>query len=86
MKKMTAIMKFFSIFLIVILIGCCSTALVRCNPDYKGQNNSGLGVDELLNQFKSYPEVDVGIECGWQVSEVNLRVLFIRLHRNRTRS
>lgn len=63
-------MKFLSIFLTVMLIGCSSTTPVKEDLGYKGQKSLGLGVNELLTQLKSNPEVNVRSERGWQIVEV----------------
>ncbi|MBB1415647.1 molecular chaperone DnaJ [Pseudoalteromonas sp. SG44-1] len=63
-------MKLLSLFLIVMLMGCSSTTPVKEDLGYQGQNNSGLGVNELLSQLKSNPEVNVRVERGWQIAEV----------------
>ena len=70
MQEMESRMKFLSVFLIVVLIGCSSTTPVKDDVGYQGQNSSGLGVNELLSQLKSDPEVNVRVERGWQIAEV----------------
>lgn len=70
-------MKFLSIFLIAILVGCSSTTPVKEDLGYQGQDSSGLGVNELLSKLKSDPEVNVRVERGWQIAEVKSeRVLY----------
>ena len=70
MQKMESRMKLLSLFLIVMLMGCSSPTPVKEDLGYQGQNNSGLGVNELLSQLKSNPEVNVRVERGWQIAEV----------------
>jgi hypothetical protein len=70
MQKMEPRMKFISVFLTAMLFGCSSTTPVKEDLGYQGQSRLGLGVNELLAQLKSDPEVIVRVERGWQIVEV----------------
>lgn len=55
---------------IALLVGCGTTPNERDELGYRGTNSGGLGVSELLSQFRSDPNVDVRVNNGWQIADV----------------
>ncbi|GAB2190080.1 hypothetical protein MAH1_16880 [Sessilibacter sp. MAH1] len=54
----------------ILLFGCGATSPVKEDLGYKGQNQEGFAVGELLEKLKSDPNVQVREERGWQIAEV----------------